>query len=313
MNNKCVNIAISGLGLLTIEDIKKKLIHQLPKSVDVNWTNLTDTLLDGLIVNEDFFDNNYIQKIIHEKNIPYLKVTKLEKPNDPNSLCTPIRDETPLNHLIQSCLNTEEAPSIQPLEQPSKTSLDFQFFSHMYSEYSRKLLLKDYHGHVAMIDHHAHLAWPDTLRNSLIVDQTIRYVDATTSDLVKISRKNQKNLENWLFEMIWNSPEFIHMPDESAIFKLNYWPQPTAFDQKIILQLSAAFILGAQISKVAEQLNISPNIVKKFIVANQAILNIEKITAKDALFASKSHKIEDKKDSQNVQSFFQKLKRRFGF
>lgn len=316
MNNNCINIAISGLGLLTIDDIKNRLAKKISHPFQINWTTITDLHLDGLIINEEFVENTHIQKLIHEKNIPYLKVSKLEQSHEPLVLHIPIQDETQLDQLIQSCLSHKSVNSTAPIipnQHPAQATLGVDFFNDIYKEYSRKLILKDHYGNLAVIDHHAHCAWPDANRSSFQIDETIRYVDATTADLVKISRKQQQNLENWLFELIWNSPQCIHMPDESALFKLHYWPQPVTSDQKMILKLSAAFIKGAQISRVAEKLNIPMQTVKKFIAANQAIRNIEKISNKEAQFAAQANLASDEKETHKVQGFFQKLKRRFGF
>lgn len=315
MNNNCINIAISGLGLLTIEDIKQRLIKGLPPFIQVNWTHITDLNLDCLIINEDFFDNNHIQNIIHGKRIPYLKVSKVKHVNDPNILVIPIIDDVPLQNLIQACSkirsNTDAESS--PSDSAAIAPLDYRFFNQIYNEYSRKLLLKDQYGTIAVVDHNAHCVWPDTTRQSFKTNQSIVYVDAITSDLLRVSRKHQQNLENWIFELIWNSPHFMHLPDDVASFKLHYWPQPTLTDQKIILQLSAAFILGAQISTVSKKLDISLMTVKKFIVANQAIKNIEQIALKDVRFAVQNTKIQESAESSHVANFFQKLKRRFGF
>lgn len=315
MNNNCINIAISGLGLLTIEDIKKRLIKKLPDSLTINWTNISDTQLNCLLINEDFFDNSHIQRIITEKKIPYLKVSKLNESKDPALLCTPITDETTLDQLVETCVQKYQLHKVAPLalDDACQNKIDYQFFNQIYKEYSRKLLLEDQYGSIAVLDHHAHHAWPNSNRHSFHSDDSIHYLDATTSDLVKISRKLQKNLENWLFEFIWNSPSFIQYPDEAACFKLNFWPQPTANQQKCILQLSAAFILGAQISQVAEKLNLPLNTVQKFIVANQAIKNAEKISIKEIQFAQQKNQSSNTNDVQQTQSFFQKLKRRFGF
>ncbi|WP_150115746.1 hypothetical protein [Acinetobacter sp. TGL-Y2] len=315
MNNNCVNIAISGLGLLTIDDIKKRLINGLPHSTQINWTHITDNKLDCLVINEDFFENNNIQKIINEKNIPYLKVSKVKRANDPHLLCTPITDEAALQNLIQSCLKmiSNTPVQFQPSDLDSNSAMDSQLFNQIYNEYSRKLLLKDQYGTIAVLDHHAHWAWPDTTRQTFMTNESIMYVDATTSDFLRISRKHQKNLENWLFELIWNSPHFMHLPDDFATFRLHYWPQPIVTDQKIILQLSAAFSLGAQVSTVSEKLNISLMTVKKFVIANQAIKNIEKISLKDVRFSVQNTKIQESAESSQIANFFQKLKRRFGF
>lgn len=318
MNNRCINIAIFGLGLLTTENIKKKLTNNLPKLIKINWTNIADIYLDGVLVNNDFFDNIYIQRLINEKKIPYLKITKHADEltaDDPYLLCTPITDECHLKQLIDTCLLTQANAQALINHNLKKIypQLNYQFFNQIFDEYSRKLLLTDQFGTVAIIDHYAHCAWPEALRCSPQTDASIEYCGATISDIVKISRKHQLNLENWLFELIWNSDAFIELPDPSAYFKIHYWPQPICKDRKMILQLSAAFMLGAKIDQIAEQLKLPLDHVQKFVVANQSINNAIQISMKEAGFANKQQHQKTATEPLLVRNFFQKLKRRFGF
>lgn len=84
--------------------------------------------------------------------------------------------------------------------------------------------------------------------------------------------------------------------------------------RKVVLQLSASFILGAEISEVSKKLNIPLKTVQRFIAANQIINNIEMISAKDALFGiSKTNQTVQQEEVSVITSFFGKLKRRFGF
>lgn len=317
MKNHCINIAILGLGLITTDDIKKRLRNRLPKEIDIKWTNIADTQLDLLLINDVFFENNHIQKVINENKTPYLKLAKHSdqiEQNDPNLLCIPITDESVLNKFIENYLNYQ--PNLAYKNKNTAISsqlISYHFFSQIYQEYSRKLLISDQGGTLALIDHHAHYAWPDKANHSLHTDTTIRYADAITSDLLKISRKNQTNLENWIFELIWNSTDFIAYPEPEAYFKLLYWPQPTLKDRKVILQMSASFSLGAQVEKISQNFNIPLVTVQKFIIANQSIHNIKAISSKDARFGNRPKIKKDDVEPHIIKNFFHKLKRRFGF
>lgn len=316
MNNHCINIAISGLGLLTIDDIKKRLLKYIPKTISVNWTTLADKNLDCLLVNEDFLENNHIQNLIHVKKLPFLKVTKSATSTvirDLNTLNIPIIDDAPLNYLIQKCCKTEIEFSNNNEFFENQNTKSHLFFNKLYSEYCHKLALHDQNGIIAVIDHHAHIAWPCVSRHAKQTDGTLIYKDAITSDLIKISRKTQLNLENWLFELIYTSEPFLDLPEESSFFKLGFWPQPLHADKKRIFQLSSAFALGAQISNVSSILDIPVQDVQKFIVANQAINNIELISSRDAQFGMLQVAATKRQEKTIVKSFFQKLKRKFGF
>ena len=76
MNNQCINIAISGLGLTTSDDLKIRLRKILPNNIGINWTNISDQNINCILINEHFFEHDNIQNIIQNKKIPYLKISK---------------------------------------------------------------------------------------------------------------------------------------------------------------------------------------------------------------------------------------------
>lgn len=318
MINKSINIAISGLGSITIDEIKKRIVNSAPKYVNMNWTTLNDCNLDCILINDSFFESKHIQKIITEKKIPFLKITikSIDKNhNDPNLFSITLNDDTPINNLIQKCINFKynlTQPILEKFE-PEVPLKSYHFFNNLYSEYCHKLTLRDQNGIVAVIDHHTHAAWSYLLRKIPRSDPSISYSDAVTADLMQISRKHQVNLENWIFELIYSSNYLLELPEESAYFKIKYWPQPLFSETKSILQLSASFILGAQISNVSEKLGIPLHIVQKYVAANQAIQNIECISAKDAKFGTDLNAAVDTQEQSATLSFFQKIKRKFGF
>lgn len=73
MNNQYINIAISGLGLTTSDDLKIRLRKILPTSIGINWTTIADQNISCILINEQFFENSNIQNIIQNKNIPISK------------------------------------------------------------------------------------------------------------------------------------------------------------------------------------------------------------------------------------------------
>lgn len=318
MSNKIINIAISGLGSITIDEIKKRIVNSAPKYINMNWTTLNDSDLDCILINDSFFESKHIQKIITEKKIPFLKITikSIDKNhNDPDLFSITLNDDTAINNLIQKCINFKYNLVQPPIEksEPDIPLKTYHFFNHLYSEYCHKLTLRDQNGIVAVIDHHAHAAWPYLLRKIPRSDPSISYSDAVTADLMQISRKHQVNLENWIFELIYSSNYLLVPPEESSYFRLKYWPQPLFSETKSILQLSAAFMLGAQISSVSEKLGIPIYIVQKYVAANQAIHNIENISVREAKFGTDLKTTMDTQEQSATLSFFQKIKRKFGF
>ena len=78
---------------------------------------------------------------------------------------------------------------------------EIDFFAALFHHDSRKVILNDHLGTIAIIDHHAHLAWLEATREEYQTDRSIHYTAAVTADFIKVSRKRQFNLENWLFKL----------------------------------------------------------------------------------------------------------------
>ncbi|OTG63198.1 hypothetical protein [Acinetobacter silvestris] len=315
MNNPCINIAISGIGSTTTEDLKIQLRHLLPHEIGINWTSISDQNLDCLFINEIFYDNDNVQNIINTKNIPYLKVSKKtihEEDIHPNTLYLPILNNQFLQDWIKINFQFETSESIQSNESKfEKHSIkDIKYFQNLYLEDNRKLHFYDQFGTIAIIDHNMHFAWLEPTRTDFKTDASIQFEGASTADFIKVSRKRQYNLEDWLFNLIWNSPQLCTYPNENSYFRIQFWPQPLTPDQKTILQLSACFIQGAEILAVAKKLDIPITTVQHFIAANLAIQNVKQISAKESKFGQ--HVLENQEQSA-LKSFFGKLKSRFGF
>jgi len=181
MNNQCINIAISGLGLTTSDDLKVRLRKILPTNIGINWTNVADQNLNCILVNEQFFENDHIQNIIHNKKIPYLKISKHSENNESvedNLLCIPIYDDCTLKNWVNfKLLNRIDqlehvVESSVDLSPPSLEIKEIDFFADLYHQDSRKVILSDQLGTLAIIDYHAHLAWLEATRDEYQTDRS---------------------------------------------------------------------------------------------------------------------------------------------
>lgn len=54
MNGHCINIAISGLGLKSSDELKIELRNAIPDQYGINWINAADPNIDLLLINESF-------------------------------------------------------------------------------------------------------------------------------------------------------------------------------------------------------------------------------------------------------------------
>lgn len=186
------------------------------------------------------------------------------------------------------------------------------FFDDLYKTHKDiKLHLFDSLGTLAVIQLEKNQVWVNSSRNSLETDFNFNCEVATTNALTKVDRKNTLILNDWIWNLFWNSKNLsILLCPEDGHFKINYWPKPFDLEnKKIIFQLTACFIQGGKISTIASQLNIPIHLVRRFIGANITINNVEKINIWDKHYTPPTQKVQDE-DVGFIKDFFSSLRKK---
>ncbi|VTX83550.1 hypothetical protein [Acinetobacter ursingii] len=319
MNGHCINIAISGLGLKSSDELKIELRNAIPDQYGINWINAADPNIDLLLINESFFETDSIQKILKSKKFPFLKIVKnhnLSGDINNNTLYLPFNHKIePLKQWIHlrllNYLSDDEGFKTNLTEQ-STSILKPSTFKHMLNPQNARLHLFDDHGTLAIIDTRSQIAWLEPTRTTTRTNHSFQYDFAMTADFVKVSRKSEYLLENWLWNLVWNSHELHTLADDIQFYQLDYWPQPfSTKNQKNILRLSACFIQGAELTEIAKQLSLPTHTVKQFIAACIASDNGNEIAATQSKFSQHLSTQNDENQSF-LNKFFGKLRRRFG-
>jgi hypothetical protein len=318
MNGHCINIAISGISLKVSDELKIELRKTIPNEFGINWINISDPNLDLLLINENFFDTEGIQRIIQQKQLPCLKISKGQgscQIDEDNTLYLPFQQTDALKNWIQLRLLSyisNQQPKNDFLSNHNPVSE--KFLKDMLNPENARLHLFDDHGTLAIIDTRSQIAWLEPTRLNTQTNHSFNYKFATTSDFIKVSRKVEYDLQDWLWNLFWHSSEFQKLsPKENEYYKIEYWPQPhQSTDRKIALLLSACFIQGAQLSQVATQLKLPIQTVQLFISACIISNNGGVIPASESHYL----KLEETKASNEQQGFlnkfFGKIRRRFG-
>ena len=318
MNGHCINIAISGISLKVSDELKIELRKTIPNEFGINWINISDPNLDLLLINENFFDTEGIQRIIQQKQLPCLKISKGQgscQIDEDNTLYLPFQQTDALKNWIQLRLLSyisNQQPKNDFLS--NHNAVSEKFLKDMLNPENARLHLFDDHGTLAIIDTRSQIAWLEPTRLNTQTNHSFNYKFATTSDFIKVSRKVEYDLQDWLWNLFWHSSEFQKLsPKENEYYKIEYWPQPhQSTDRKIALLLSACFIQGAQLSQVATQLKLPIQTVQLFISACIISNNGGVIPASESHYL----KLEETKASNEQQGFlnkfFGKIRRRFG-
>lgn len=318
MNGHCINIAISGISLKVSDELKIELRKTIPHEFGINWINISDPNLDLLLINENFFDTEGIQRIIQQKQLPCLKISKGQgscQIDEDNTLYLPFQQTDALKNWIQLRL-LSYISNQQPKNDflPNHNAVSEKFLKDMLNPENARLHLFDDHGTLAIIDTRSQIAWLEPTRIHTQTNHSFKYEFATTFDCTKVSRKVEYNLQDWLWNLFWHSLEFQRLaPEESEYYKLDYWPQPTQSNyRKITLKLSACFIQGAQLSQVATQLKLPIQTVQQFIAACIASNNGGIISASESHYLQTETVEQTAEQHGFLNKFFGKIRRRFG-
>ena len=320
MDKQYINIAITGLSIHHSEELRTQLRSLIPQEYNINWSSAADPTIDCLFIHESFYDTDGIQRILQSRSLPYLKITK-KAHNDnlitENMLSLPIINPESLCMWLQQYLLKIPHPTQQLIsaEHTAKHSIyKLEYFAKMLDkERHSKLHLFDTLGTIAVIDIQQNIAWLNPHREQAYTDSGFDYDIASTSNFLKVSRKQPYILSDWLWQFFWDSSVFLKSiaPDDGH-YKIHMWPKPTQnIDRKIIFQLSCCFIQGGKISKIATQLNLPQETVQRFIASNIATNNLSKINIWDKHF-NPPEPAHPSEEQGFIKSFFGKLRKKLG-
>ena len=318
MNGHCINIAISGISLKVSDELKIELRKTIPNDFGINWINISDPNLDLLLINENFFDTEGIQRIIQQKQLPCLKISKGHgscRIEENNTLYLPFQQTDALKnwiHLRLLSYISHQQPEDEVIS--NHNAVNEKFLEDMLNPENARLHLFDDHGTLASIDTRSQVAWLEPTRIQTQTNHSFNYEFATTFDFTKVSRKIEYDLQDWLWNLFWHSLEFQKLaPNENEYYKIEYWPQPTqSTDRKIALLLSACFIQGAQLAQVATQLRIPVQTVQQFVSACMISNNGGIIPATESNYLKSDASEQPVEQDNFLNKFFGKIRRRFG-
>ena len=325
-----LNVAIFGLNLETLDQMKNQLLLSVPTDVNVQWVNISSNEIDLLLVNDMFFDSPNIQRVVQQQK-SYLRLVK-----DVNQAGSIIGDKlfypfTRMNQLAEWLQQRYFSYASRPshsfesravvntpqysVAEYSHTKVENQVvFNEIFTPRNGCIQLYDHTGFLALIDTRTERVWfqHDQVLHSL--KDSINQTYATNSFVQEmIKDKTPYDLRTWLWQALSHSYD-LNLPvvDADAHFKLNIWPQfEKGIDRKDNLKITACFALGAKVQDVEQYLGLSSERIKKFVAMAQTLRLGELIDADQAKFS-----IEQKQDNSGqvnkLRSFFGKLRKKLG-
>ncbi|ENW84190.1 hypothetical protein F908_01100 [Acinetobacter sp. NIPH 284] len=318
--HQAVNIAIFGLSLRTLNELKEHVQTAIPSHIQVNWSNIAEPHLDILMINHIFFDSPNIKSLIQNNHINVLQIANNADKN------SSIEDDIlylPLNHLhsLHQWLNERLAKNaaIEKVSPPQATNTTIhrkqigEVLQQILNPKNGKIQLFDHNGLIAIADPRNEWVWQNPMLQTLHTDPSLNYTYATQNDQLWITETPQQDLKQWLWNLLWASKDFNELcPPSASSFYLEIWPQPiNKIERQDILRMAACFAKGAEISVVASQLKLPEQRVKQFVAASLGA-NYGKII-KDHQANYHPQNNQNMTEQNFMKKLFGRLRNRLGF
>lgn len=307
-----LKVAIFGLSLNVLDNIKYKLSSMCEDLFDIHWVNIGDPQLEILLVNDMFFGSPTIQNLVSSKQIPYLRLISK------NDLSGSIVNDTMylpfmVNDQIRNWFNDRYAKV--PLNYKNQKKVVQKKYDlgkvveELLNERNGNLQVFDQNGPIALVNTRTEQVWLDHSRKIQGTDETINYTYATMHMTQSVSAIQGDDLRAWLWNMLWYSTDLTHQSSPQKYYRLQYWPHTNSYKERAqIFKIAAGFERGASISQIVNQFGIATTTVQKFVDIGLMTKVLNEIAEQDAQFV-----VEQVQPSQGIiKGFFGKLRKKLG-
>lgn len=339
-----VNIAIFGLSLSVLDELKSKIRLMLPENIQINWTNIAQPNLDCIMINDVFFSSPNIQNLIQSNHLHYLRLVKDENKGgsiENDILYIPLNTASALNQWIEQYVLGNKAPttrqktatttfntptptvaptttgSISPNPFSSNLKVSSKILNEIFDEKNGNIQLFDAKGKIAIVNASSERVWLINHKN--VTDHSFNYTYATSQDVKDSENAVVVDLRLWMFNLAWRSGSALAFDvSPQKYYKLRFWPQAeNTPERRDIIRMSSCFAKGANIEQVANHLKISQSLIEKYISSCLAARLIEEVPVEQAKlvkFAVPEQQATPKQVEQAsaVKSFFGRLRKRLG-
>lgn len=328
---KVLNIAVFGLSLNSLDQMKIQVLRSLPEHMDVKWVNLAEQEIDLLLVNDLFFNSPGIQKLLTMQKIAYLRLIKQMEHAGRiigDQLFYPLSNIDPLREWLFRHLLSDHEPArpvakvVEVVSTPMPSIPARTVHAQMTAEQVFREMFIARNGYIQLFDAHHFLALVDTRTERVWVksDKTIQF-NATlnqtyaTAQLVHDTIKDKEiyDLRTWLWKVVHSSPN-LELPkvDEKQNFKLEIWPHfEKDLQRRDFLKMAACFSQGANIESVKKSLNLSHDRVLNF-VASAALLQLGRFIHQDEVKYQLETKQIETGQLNKLRGFIGKLRKKLG-
>ena len=302
-----IYVAIVGLSLNTTNQLKSLFQNSVNTQSKIVWTNIGNTLLDLVILNQSFLESPAANKI-KTKHIPIITIhydKNKENIIENNHLFLPFSDINNLKEWLKSNIKLKANTHFNHKE-------DINFLD-KFSIISQSNHFNFFQCHINnaqsfIIDKKMHEVW---------VEENFEFHPINSLNIEEINfnqaanlrqQKRKFDLSLWLWDYLWSTIQSTPTLDESTYYKLRYWPQLSKNIPKETLKISSCLQYGANIKLINKHLDIDVGLVSKFIYIAIACDLIDVIHEDKANFKLDGKVNQDK----TLLSFFSKIRKKLG-
>ncbi|EOR05464.1 hypothetical protein [Acinetobacter tandoii] len=316
---KFLNIAVFGISLNVLDQLKSQILLAVPDKVMVRWVNIADKNIDLLIINDAFFSSLTIQKILSHVHVQYLRLIKVPEKQGKiveDTLSYPVTKSDDLREWLQEKFFDYEPHDhfyLNPTTLETSTPIS-TVVAQCLSAQNGFIQLFDCRGFLALVDTMTERVWVNTDYPITFFDKSLNQTYATN----QFAQETMKNLDaqdlrSWLWQKGYYSSD-LDLPeiDINQYFKLELWPKfESGYERRKLLKIAACFAQGAQIKTVIDQLKISRQQIIRFVALSHMLKMGSWIDSHEAQFM-KSDAAVDEGQMIKVRSFFMKLRKKLG-
>jgi hypothetical protein len=323
-----LNIAVFGLNLSTLDQIKTQVLLALPSSIQVKWVNLAENKIDLLLVNDVFFNAPGIQKVLNDQRIAYLRlVKKVEHAGRiiGDQLFYPFSDLEHLHEWLSDKLVPEGSMRFAlPSIELKKTFVSSSYMpqvevplervmAEIFTPRNGFIQLYDAHGFLALIDTRTERVWVEA-GETILFNASLNQTYATAQFVQDITQnKEVYDLRAWLWKVLSQSTA-LELPNVELKqnFKLDIWPQfERDLKRKEYLKMAACFSCGAKISDVKQFLDLSHDRILNF-VSCAVLLQLGRFVDQNEVKFQEDTKQVESGQRHKLRSFIGKLRKKLG-
>ena len=319
---KSLNVAVFGLNFNILEQLKDQVLQAMPLDAVVNWVNLAEPKIDLLLVNDAFSDAVIIQKVIQNQNSAYLRLIRdTERAGDIEAdiLHYPLQKYNQFSRWLQqrffsgSTTIAAPAPALAATMNAVKERDPEYVIKQLLTERNGYVQLFDQAGLIGLVDCRTERIWRAAHIYPIAISSQLNYSYATHLFVTEMTKNHMaEDLRTWLWQTFASfEVEFSSIAKNSS-FKLMLWPRFEAGPKRRdFMKMAACFAEGARVKDVATTLELSEKTVIHFVQMAELLQFGEFIDEKDIQFHPQNN-AESKSTTQNILSFFGKLRKKIG-